>query len=166
MACDDYGMSDDRRETCRYCHEEVILGKSGWRLDNNSTAGNACEAAPRGYHGVSKPRKEGWSVMSGAHPRGNFWFVDQLTDDDEYFDPKRPMWGVFLQLPGLISPMGTGFYSAESAGAFIRDDILGAGAEIGEHKTVPGEVVRERPALTQPPTGHALTADGRCENCA
>lgn len=47
----------DRRETCRYCGQEVILGKHGWRLDNNSVSGERCPTAPRGYHGIDK-RKE------------------------------------------------------------------------------------------------------------
>lgn len=51
-------MADsDRRETCRYCGQEVILGKHGWRLDNNSVSGERCPTAPRGYHGIDK-RKE------------------------------------------------------------------------------------------------------------
>ena len=55
-----------RRETCRYCYQEVILGKHGWRLDNNSASGNTCEAAPRGYHGISKPPRGGGTLRRGA----------------------------------------------------------------------------------------------------
>ena len=40
---------------CRYCGQEVILGKRGWRLDNNHPAGYDCEAAPLGYHGTDRP---------------------------------------------------------------------------------------------------------------
>jgi hypothetical protein len=53
-----------RRETCRYCHQEVILGKHGWRLDNNSTSGNTCEVAPRGYHGIVRAEKSGQALIS------------------------------------------------------------------------------------------------------
>ncbi len=47
-------MTVERREPCRYCGQEIILGKHGWRLDNNSPAGYPCADAPRGYHGVAK----------------------------------------------------------------------------------------------------------------
>jgi hypothetical protein len=47
-------MTVERREPCRYCGQEVILGKHGWRLDNNSPAGYGCADAPRGYHGVTR----------------------------------------------------------------------------------------------------------------
>jgi len=40
--------------TCRYCHQEVILSKNGWRLDNNHPSGYDCEAAPRGRHGADR----------------------------------------------------------------------------------------------------------------
>jgi hypothetical protein len=43
-----------REGTCRYCGQRLVLGKHGWRLDVNSSAGYACEAAPLGYHGVNK----------------------------------------------------------------------------------------------------------------
>ena len=77
----------------------------------------------------------------GDHPRGNYWTVLQLEEGDEYYDPGRPVWGVFLQLPGMVAPLGQGFFSEEDAETFIRDDILGAGADIAEHKTVAGQVV-------------------------
>lgn len=43
-----------RIDTCRYCDQEVVLGKHGWRLDNNRSGGEVCESAPRSYHGVAK----------------------------------------------------------------------------------------------------------------
>jgi hypothetical protein len=55
-----------RRETCRYCLREVILGKHGWRLDNNSASGNFCEAAPRGYHGIDKSQRRKETTTMGA----------------------------------------------------------------------------------------------------
>lgn len=47
-------IAHGRVATCRYCGQEVVLGKHGWRLDTNGTGGEACQAAPRGYHGVDK----------------------------------------------------------------------------------------------------------------
>lgn len=91
---------------------------------------------------------KGWI---GDHPRGNYWTVIQLEEGDEYYDPERPMWGVFLQLSGMVAPLAQGFYSAEGAEAFIRDDILGAGADIEGHKTVPGQVVNDKKALPGQP---------------
>ena len=46
-------MTDPGRRTCRYCGQEVILGKHGWRLDTSGAAGYPCEAAPLGYHGAA-----------------------------------------------------------------------------------------------------------------
>jgi hypothetical protein len=48
-------IAHGRIDTCRYCGHEVVLGKHGWRLDTNRAGGEACQAAPRGYHGVDKP---------------------------------------------------------------------------------------------------------------
>jgi hypothetical protein len=45
----------DRRSTCRYCNQAVVLSKHGWRQpDTPVSAGYHCDAAPRGYHGVRK----------------------------------------------------------------------------------------------------------------
>lgn len=52
----------ERRATCRYCGDEIILGKRGWRLDINSVAGYHCEDAPRGQH---NPRKD---AEGDGHP--------------------------------------------------------------------------------------------------
>lgn len=45
----------DRRSTCRYCNQAVVLSKHGWRLpDTAVSSGYHCNDAPRGYHGVKK----------------------------------------------------------------------------------------------------------------
>lgn len=65
------------------------------------------------------------------HPRGNYWFADQLIATEPGFRSAFP-WAVFIQLPGLVHRLDVGFQTEESAEQFIRDDILGAGAEF-EH---------------------------------
>lgn len=40
-----------RWERCRYCAQEIVLGKRGWRIDGVTMAAYECKAAPRGYHG-------------------------------------------------------------------------------------------------------------------
>lgn len=44
----------ERRAACRYCGQEIVLGKHGWRLDVNDSPGYECPDAPRGYHGIDK----------------------------------------------------------------------------------------------------------------
>ena len=54
---DEYDLepADIEVRRCRYCRQEVILGKRGWRLDSNHPSGYDCPSAPRGYHGTDKP---------------------------------------------------------------------------------------------------------------
>lgn len=78
----------------------------------------------------------------GDHPRGNYWFADQLAEDEEDYHPQFP-WRVFIQLAGMVDHLDACFPSKEAAEAYIRDDILGAGADIAAGKTVPGEVVTQ-----------------------
>lgn len=64
----------------------------------------------------------------GDHPRGNFWFADRLAEDETGYHPKFP-WAVFIQLAGHVDHLSAGFPDEEAAEQFIRDDILGAGAQ-------------------------------------
>jgi hypothetical protein len=67
----------------------------------------------------------------GDHPRGNFWFADYVTEDDyEGVITAGFPWRVFIQLAGLVDHLSGQFATKEDAEAFIRDDILGAGAQL------------------------------------
>jgi hypothetical protein len=56
----------ERRTNCRYCNEEVILGKHGWRIDNNSPSGYDCPDAPKRYHGARMEIIEKLGVEVGS----------------------------------------------------------------------------------------------------
>jgi len=66
----------------------------------------------------------------GDHPRGNFWFADRLTEDEIESEADRQFpWRVFIQLNGLVDHLDSGYPTQQAAEQYIRDDILGAGAE-------------------------------------
>ena len=70
-------------------------------------------------------------VPVDEHPRGNFWFADRVTADDyDGVITEGYPWRVFIQLQGMVDHLSGQFATREAAEAFIRDDVLGATAEI------------------------------------
>lgn len=63
------------------------------------------------------------------HPRGNHWFASHWQEDDSEMPPEGFPWRVYIQLPGLVDHLNSWFPTQEAAEQYIRDDILGAGAE-------------------------------------
>jgi hypothetical protein len=84
------------------------------------------------------------------HPRGNYWFAADWPDDEEKGWPEGEefCWRVWIQLPGMVDCLSTRFESESDAEDFIREDIIGAAAELGPRTVVPGEVIPSRSALT------------------
>jgi hypothetical protein len=66
---------------------------------------------------------------TGDHPRGNYWFADRLAEDEPGYNAQFP-WRVFIQLPGMVDHLDMGFQTENAAEEFIRNDILGAGADV------------------------------------
>jgi hypothetical protein len=81
---------------------------------------------PEDYRNMKDPAN--W-VEEKHHPKGNFWFVDKLEYGDNFYDEDRDMWGVFLQIPGMVVSVELGFTDPKDAATFIQDDILGAETE-------------------------------------
>ena len=64
------------------------------------------------------------------HPKGNYWFASHWQEDDDQPHPKGYPWRVYIQLPGYVDHLDIWYPTQEAAEAFIRDDILGAGADL------------------------------------
>lgn len=80
------------------------------------------------------------SAKTGDHPKGNFWFAGRLGEEDPGYDPRWP-WAVFIQLPGMTDRLSALFPEQGAAEAYIRFDIIGAGADYQDRKVLAGEVV-------------------------
>ncbi len=75
-----------------------------------------------------------------GHPKGNFWFVDRLDEDNPDYNPRCP-WAIFIQLPGMTDRLSALYPDQGSAEAFIRFNLAGAGADYRDRKVLAGQVI-------------------------
>jgi hypothetical protein len=87
------------------------------------------------------------SGAASGHPKGNYWFADRLSEDEPGYDPRWP-WAVFIQLPGMTDRLSALFPEQGAAEAYIRFDIIGAGADYQDRKVLAGKVVASAREIT------------------